>query len=525
MGSTFSSFYIAKSGIQAARANLQVTGQNMANVNTEGYTRQRVDSYAVGSNGNNMRYSNKNELAIGEGVFTAGISQYRDPYLDVRYRMENTKTGKSTTELGALNDMETVFDEIKKNGIDTQFQDLVAQLKTLAGNPSDKSLENIVKNSSLLLTQSFHNAAQQLSDVRDEQTYDFEKNALTKVNSLLQNIAHINQEIKSADISETPALELRDQRNQMLDQLSSYVSIQLTTKTVPIGGGRSVDELNVNLLSDNQTINLISNDQYNHFTLKKDASGATQENPIEIQLKDPSDQLLTLSNSDVTSGTLGGYLSMLNDSGEYDATTTTRGIGFYQKTLDKLAYEFASMMNQANSTNDPANDNKPLFSKNSTTDTKITAGNICISQEWNTAEGSYVTGTKKPATPGVDNSKLGDNILYMVSQFTKDTTFTTDQNNNTASPTIFSSSINSFMSNLSITLGLQIKTEQAKYDTFASNLNDVDTQRSAVSSVDVNEEGINLIMYNQALSASSRFMTTMDEALDTIINRMGVIGR
>lgn len=543
MASTFSAFYVAKSGIQTANYNLKVTGQNISNVNTEGYTRQRVDSYAVGSSGSNMRYCNKADLAIGEGVESTGVSQLRDPYLDVRYRMEHAKTGKTDTELTTLNDLESIFDEIDKDGINSQFEDLVKQLNTLAASPADTSLENIVKNSSLLLTKAFNNASEQLSKIRQQETDSFQSNAVDKVNTLLSNIAHINQEIKSADISNSPALELLDQRNAMLDELSQYVDIRTSTKEVPIGAGRTVEELNVNLVSGNTTVNLVSNDKYNQFSLTVDNTATT---PVTIQLKDSNGNLLkdsggdpVITNDDVTNGVFGGYLAMLNDSGEFDAraatpttpavATTTRGIGYYEKVLNKLAGTFAEMMNRANSTNpttDPASPtvpNKPLFSAGDGTGI-ITAGNISISDDWNNATGSFITATKQESTPGVDNSKLGDNILYMVNQFSKEQTFTTAPDDPTADTTLFTSSIDSFVSNISTTLGLDIQTISRQNDTYTSTLNDIDTQRASMSSVDVNEEGINLIMYNQALTASSRFMTTMDEAVDTIINKMGIVG-
>ena len=78
MASSFSSYFVARSGIQNAQYNLRITGQNMSNVNTTGYTRQRLDSYAVGSSGNNMRYANVSDLAIGGGVDAKGVSQLRD---------------------------------------------------------------------------------------------------------------------------------------------------------------------------------------------------------------------------------------------------------------------------------------------------------------------------------------------------------------------------------------------------------------------------------------------------------------
>ncbi|MEG1027618.1 MAG: flagellar hook-associated protein FlgK, partial [Oscillospiraceae bacterium] len=137
MRSTFAGFYIAKSGIDSARANLDITGQNVSNENVTGYTRQRVDVYSRGSSGFNMRYASVGSVAIGEGVNLGGTSQLRDPYLDVRYRREQAKFGKSASELATLKDMEYIFDEIAKDGLDTQFQDFFKQLQNMALNNGD----------------------------------------------------------------------------------------------------------------------------------------------------------------------------------------------------------------------------------------------------------------------------------------------------------------------------------------------------------------------------------------------------
>lgn len=534
MASTFSGFYVAKSGIQAARANLQVTGQNMTNVNTEGYTRQRVDTYSIGSSGNNMRYSNQSDLAIGEGVNCSGISQIRDPYLDVRYRMEHAKSGKTGTELSTLNDLETIFDESKKDGISTQLRDLTTQLQSYANTPSNSGLENIVKNSSLLLTKAFNNAAQQISTIRKQQTDSLQTDAIAKTNTLLKNIAHLNEEIKSADISGNPSLELNDQRNTMIDQLSQYANIEVSSKMVPVGAGRTVAELNINLISGTNKFNLVSNNQYSHFDMVKDVTSGSPPVtvPVTMGLKDEADHDVlangagaALANSDVTSGAFGGYLSMLNEKGEYDTTKgTERGIGYYENVLDKLASEFASTMNKANSTN-ADQDNKALFTAADGV-SSINASNISLSDAWNHATGSYLTVTKQDPITGAASSTPSDNILYMIKQLSQEKPYTTDPNNAASGTTLFTGSVNTFISNISnSTLALQVQDIARQDATFNSTLSDIETQKNALSSVDVNEEGINLIMYNQSLTASSRFMTTMDEAIDTIINRMGTVGR
>lgn len=607
MASSFSSYYVARSGIQAAQYNLKITGQNMSNVNTAGYTRQRLDSYAVASSGNNKRYSNAIDLAIGDGVSARGVSQLRDPYLDVRYRMESAKVGKSGTEANTLQNLESIFDEIQKNGINTQLTDLVKQLNTLAGSPSDTNLESIVKNSAQLLTQAFRNAAEQLSQIRKQETDSFESGAISKANNILQNIAQLNREIKSADISQVPALELLDQRNTLLDELSQQFDIQVSTTSVSVGAGRTVEELQVSLVAGGKYIPLINNDQYVQFEMAENANTieytasnssdpmdtteyvyAEKELNVSVYMRDFNGQLMKgagdtpkVMNDSLDTGIFGGYLSMLNDSGEYDALAggtyylkdangvptgvtvdtaalpiTTRGIGYYEKMMDQFAAELAKTLNAVNSVTtkvaivdgagNPVLDadgnptyetktvEKPLFSS-SEEGKPITASTIAISDEWNKSIGNFITASKEEQLEGVDNSSSGKNILYMVLQFSKERTFQTGSSyshlakDNTGTgidgTTLFTSSLNSLVSKVSTNLGLDIESTVRQNETYVSNLTGIDTQRASISSVDLNEEGINLIMYNQALTASSRFMTTMDEALDTIINRMGIVGR
>lgn len=536
MSSTFSGFYVAKSGIQAARANLQVTGQNMTNVNTKGYTRQRVDSYAIASSGNNMRYAS-GEIGIGEGVYCSGVSQIRDPYLDIRYRAEHAKTGKTETQLDTLQDIDSIFDETTKDGISAQFADLLKQLKTLGATPSDYNLEGIVKSSAQLLTKAFNTASNKLAEIRKQQTKSLEKDEISNVNSLLKNIAHLNEEIKSSEISGTPALELIDQRNTKIDELSKYANIEVSSKQVDVGSGRSVSELHIDLVSGDKSFNLVTDNKFSSFGMTTDADTGYVTMSLKdtdgnaVQAKDADGNVMndgggspyTMTNADLTEGTFSGYLTMLNEKGEFDAADgTERGIGYYENVLNKLAVSFADTMNTANSTNPPANDNKPLFS---TTDGKaMAAGNICLSNEWNTSTSAYITNTKQTASAGVDPKTLGDNILYMVNQLGKDTTYKTSSDN-TSGKTLFTTSIEAYISDVSVSvLGLQEKDITQNDTSYNSTLDEINTQRAAVSSVDVNEEGINLIMYNQSLTASSRFMTTLDEAMDTIINRMGIVG-
>ena len=89
---TFGSFTAARLGIYASQATLNVTGNNIANINTKGYTRQRMDLVSLHSAGS-ARYHNSFNLDIGYGVLTESVSQLRDPFLDIRYRDEAANVG------------------------------------------------------------------------------------------------------------------------------------------------------------------------------------------------------------------------------------------------------------------------------------------------------------------------------------------------------------------------------------------------------------------------------------------------
>ncbi|MEG2429129.1 MAG: flagellar basal body rod C-terminal domain-containing protein, partial [Oscillospiraceae bacterium] len=191
-----------------------------------------------------------------------------------------------------------------------------------------------------------------------------------------------------------------------------------------------------------------------------------------------------------------------------------------------LTSDIAKHFNAANSTNGKVDPNtgepiydKPLFSANDGSGI-VTAKNFSISDKWNNTTGSYITNSKVVTDTGIASPDANDNILYMASIFQKSYDFSTP-----ASTPLFKGTLQGFLDQTTSTLALEIKNVERQRESFGGVLLDIDNQRQSVSSVNINEEGINLIQYNQSLVASSRFMTTLDEALDTIINKMGVVGR
>ena len=114
MGSigTFGSFTQARLAIYAAHKGLSVTGNNIANVNTVGYTRQRLEQSSFGASGADRYYSSF-DSRVGNGVLCTGLTQLRDPYLDIRYRGEMANVGSMDAKLGGLENIQAVLDEVE----------------------------------------------------------------------------------------------------------------------------------------------------------------------------------------------------------------------------------------------------------------------------------------------------------------------------------------------------------------------------------------------------------------------------
>lgn len=120
MRPTFLGFETQKRTIQVAQKNLDIAGNNISNINTVGYTRQRVDLYAMYVSGNrSLRWcSNTNNLSLtGQGVNAYGVSQTRDQYIDKRYRENTAVEAETEKKVNILADVEDVLDNIDTDGL------------------------------------------------------------------------------------------------------------------------------------------------------------------------------------------------------------------------------------------------------------------------------------------------------------------------------------------------------------------------------------------------------------------------
>ena len=259
--STFSGFTMARLGIMASSKALEVTGNNISNINTPGYTRQKLDQRALYIGGAD-RYASQFDVRVGAGALTTGVSQLRDPYLDIRYRNEASNVGFYDEKYYVLDQLSYIFDEVAKgeddNGVlEAKLSRILEQLQNFnTDHAGTQSYENNVRGAAKSLVIVFNNFADRLETLQKDTKNEFTE-MMGNINNTLKKIRDLNESIKKAEISSgalsdaerkegmigergQQALELRDERNQLIDELSQYLPIDVTYSDEPIGAGMTV---------------------------------------------------------------------------------------------------------------------------------------------------------------------------------------------------------------------------------------------------------------------------------------------
>jgi len=523
MRPTFLAFQTASRALAASQAHIDVTGNNIANVNTAGYTRQRVDLTSISSSGYSQKYTVPG-ATVGLGVEVTNISQIRDPFLDSRFRAQASESGQYDTLLQGLSDLENVFDEAENEKLQGEISNFINQLQILSQTPSSKDVALVARTAAQKVTQILNVYSNQTEQVRDQQIYDLSKIVVdTDFNTIVKNIANLNTQIREELTHGNTPNELYDKRNVLIDELSGIANIKVTTTPEKISEDLTIENLSISIAGNSgASIGIVNNDLYNTLTASLNSA-----NEMEIEINSSFGGYSGEITSHFSSGSIKGYLDLINGKGTYADTTagenTFRGTLYYENSINTFASNFAKVLNDLNT--DSGGSVKKLFMASGDTDPdtnpdKITAGNITISDKW-LAEATFITTTTSASTTSTGG---GDNITRMITALESDMSFLRDPDD-TLSPVMFEGTVNEYMSGLIGELSLDTELHQNFSDTASTVLNNLYASRESMSGVALDEEGINLMAYQKSYNAAARYFTVLDEAVNTIINNMGLVGR
>ncbi len=280
--STFAGFTTAQLGMSASQAALNVIGQNISNVNTKGFTRQRVDLDSFNVTTGPRQWGSVNDTFIGNGVVVNRVEQVRDPYLDLRFRTEMAGVGYYDKTLASLEDLQSVLDEVEKDGsIHNQLEAVFKALNEFNPQAANNEFQNMAKTELQLLSQYFNNYSNRIEQAKTDNMTEFKEQTIPAINQLLKDITSLNVSIHENEVLGNPALELRDERNLLLDELSNYVKIEVTYDDEYVGlSNKTAAECTVKMVGVDEKGNpfkytLIDHDKAAEFQIDDECSHLT----------------------------------------------------------------------------------------------------------------------------------------------------------------------------------------------------------------------------------------------------------
>ncbi len=214
-----SALNIAKTSLAAQLYGMQVTGNNIANVNTKGYTRQRVNLTPAAS------IDLGNRMIIGSGVTVEQIQRIRNELLDIQIRSENGSEGMWTAIMNTLGEIETVFNEASNGTLGDMMNEFWNSWYDLSNDPESLVVKNMVKDQGIMLANRFNELSLTMSDMRSNINTAL-STMVDQVNSISTRILDLNQKIQQQEGGgNQQANDCRDQRDLLLDELSELVNI------------------------------------------------------------------------------------------------------------------------------------------------------------------------------------------------------------------------------------------------------------------------------------------------------------
>lgn len=434
---------IARSGAHAARIALDITGQNIANAANEGYVRRTVNLKEVAAAGGFQRVG---DISVS-GVRVAGIIRQADPFRQAEVRRTGSDAARAVTEVDGLKNIEQA---VEKTGVYDGIVKFESALERLASNPVDPSLRTTVIAQARNLTSAFNTASRELDGVGEELQIAVD-DGVAQVNTLTTELARTNHLLLRAAESPNDKSALLDQRDRLLEKLSSLTNI--ATKFTSTGA------VEVRLGSSGPL--LVQGDTASSMTMTTAADGSPQFAVAGIA-------------ATVSGGSLAGQglaIAKLAD-------TRTR--------LDAVANNLANAVNTAQ-TNGAALDGsagQPLF-------TGSGAGGLTLAL----TDGAQLATAPAGAPAG---SRDRTNLDAMRAALA------------TANP---AGGMNAVLVDISSAVAGRTVTRDA-LSTIAETAR-LSLERQA--GVDLDQEAVNLIRYQQIFQASGRAMQVATDILDSIL--------
>ncbi|HLR42062.1 MAG TPA: flagellar hook-associated protein FlgK [Pseudogracilibacillus sp.] len=518
MGS-FQGLELARKALFAQQGALYTTGHNIANVNTDGYSRQRVNFETDSSFPQPSRFMPNIPGQVGTGVNIGTVQRIREHFLDMQYRAENSRSQYWDTKSEAIKRMENVLNEPSEEGLNAQMDLLWQSIEDLVNDSDNSGARAVVAQRALGFTETFNHLSKSLQAIRKDLKDQIDV-SVKSVNSLMEQIHNLNEQIKKIEPHGMLANDLYDERDRLIDNLSEYMNVKVSYES---SGGNSLD-----IADGLATIEVLdsSGQSFDPPIVLVDATDKDNLSFNELEIGYDDEGLVSSLTVDGGSNngnrladivTSDGRLNGLMESYGYDGGIDNLYPAMLQK-LDDMAAAFANAFNAQHAEGidkngvqgtdaffvikeeflDPDNPNEtPIF----------TAENITVSEE-------IMEDPNRIAAAEVGGgSRNGNNAFKLLDVFDEPLGDLED------------TSVRQHYIAVIGELGVQGQKANTMKNSTETLKAQIDNSRMSVTAVSLDEEISNLIKFQHAYNAAARSLTAVDELLDKVINQMGLVGR
>ncbi len=552
MSGLFLTIDTAKRGMFAVQQGVQTAGHNIANADTDGFSRQRVELVTTPG------YRIPGVGLVGTGVDISTIARVRDAYLDTQIRYESSIAGRYKARQDVLEQVEMTFMEPGENGLNTYIGKMWDAWQDLGNHTENPNTRILVRENARTLTDNMNHLYRRLDTLKSDSIHLEEKN-VQDVHSILTQVGNLNRQISRIRISGEQPNDLEDQRDLLLDQLSGiidfsssedeYGQVAITHSFGPDSAG-SIELLGTQKGSEIKyemavvrSVERDSDGKYHVSVVRGSSPGGAETLTLteeEYKASGMTEGAVlydekpgeTLSSKDllllpVSGGSLKGYPSVSQE------------ISGYQDQLDGLARAIAYTVNTIHTTKlngEKAATKYSFFVGDGGSDDPehINAGNITVNPEIMEDPGRINAGKKLDGGPAGNGDRALAiaqlrNIRLPIQEFIDDPLGAAgqlDKNYQAGDmqfdPVASGSTTEGYFRDIIAELGVssQEAVKMGKNQTALTN--QLIQRRYSVSGVSIDEEITNLIQLQHVYQANANVLSTLTTMLDTLINRMGV---
>ncbi len=475
MANILGALEVAKRALQAQQLAQEVTGHNIANANTEGYSRQEAVMVTTRPYANPTFQSRTTPGQVGTGVKISTIRRFRDDFLDLEIRKEKSDLGAWNAKHKLYGELEVVFAEPQDTGFNEVLNEFWNSWQELSVNPENFAIRSQLKEQAITLTTAINQIDQNLRDVRLDINEEI-KVKVDEINSIAEQIKDLNNQIAKVELSGDKANDYRDKRDLLLDKLSEIVNIDYNEMDngmvyVRVGGRTLVSGM---------------------FLHKLEARHSNYDaQMVEVYWENTHDKPL------LTTGELKGLLESRDDI-----------VPHYQRMLDDFSKTLIDEVNKihrqgygmADSILSPP-PGRDFFEGDSASNIKVNDDIIF--------DPNLIAASK--------SGRAGDGRIALEIAQLQNTLFDIGTKRNIT--------FSQYYQGMVADLGVEAQRGKRMAENQDMLVKKLENYRESFSGVSLDEETSNMLRYQHAYNAAARFMTTIDEMLAKLIEDTGRVGR